>query len=140
MPKPLKYLFTAAFTDGSTVEQDANDTSKIDPLKRTAFTDVLKAIESGKVLSTFTLTEQGPVANKYAVDLRDGSFAINGKSFRMHEGTLSLEGVLRIIYFRNNTRTFYAQSGEDVSHDVVYRIGWQYTMNGTNYQQVMEID
>lgn len=136
---PLKYLFIAEFVDGSIIEQDASDKSLIDPAKRSRFFDVMQAIESGTQLRRFTLVEQGPEANRYAVDLRDGSFAVNGKTFRMHEGDLTQAG-LRIIFWRAHTHTYHQLSGNELGHDIVYRMGWQYTMNGTNYQEVMEID
>ena len=132
---PLKYLFTATFADGSVIEQDANDISKLDPKKRSMFYDVLAYSEKSPMVS-FLLKGNG---HEYKVDLQDGHFEIDGISFLMHEDILPF---YRVVFFRNHTHSFNVGQvkSEEISHDIVYRMGWQSTYRGTNYQRVMQFD
>jgi hypothetical protein len=132
---PLKYLFTAMYEDGSTIEQTLDDRSTIDPEKRSQFYDVLQ-MEEQKPLVAFALKGDG---HEYGVDLRDGHFEIDGVSFRMHEED-ELAG-FRLVFYRRHTHDFVISkdSQEETRHDVVYRFGWQCTANGKNYQRIMQI-
>lgn len=132
--KPLKYLFTAIYADGSTIVQTADDKSLIEPEKRSQFYDVLKLAEQ-KQLVAFALKG---AEHEYGVDLRDGHFEIDGVSFRMHE--TEVYG-FELIFFRQHTHSFNQTREKDteVSHEVVYRMGWKLTGN-QNYQRVMQID
>jgi hypothetical protein len=132
--KPLKYLFTAIYNDGSTYKQTADDKSLIDPEKRSQFFDVLQLAEK-KTLIAFTLAGEG---HEYGVDLRDGHFEIDGVPFRMHE---TEEYGFELIFFRQHTHSFNQTREKDVevSHDIVYRMGWKLKGNQT-YQRVMQID
>lgn len=134
----LKYLFEATFKDETVIRQTPDDRSSLEPGK-SAFYDVLEH-EKVSPLTRFELVGEG---HRYAVCFPDGHFETDGLPFKMHEEELSLAG-LRLIYFRNHTRHFAAgvgpQAGGQVGHELVYRIGWQYTMRSTNYQRVMEIE
>lgn len=143
----LKYLFIAEFADGSTLRQDQEDRSAIDPAKRSQFYDVLNC---GKELVRFDLLEQSSTpdhklqgGDKYSVRLTDGSFSVNdGPWFRMHEEDLS---GFQLIFFRQHTHSFNQSiaggdvSTKEIAHEIVYRIGWQCNWMGKNHQRVMEI-
>jgi len=126
----LKYLFTVAYKDGSTYKQNPEDRSATEPEKRSCFFDVRQ-----DDVARFELNGEG---HGYAVDMTDGHFEIDGVPFRMHEEELS---GFRLIFFRQHTHQFSvgAESNKELSHDIVYRIGWQCTVGGKNYQQVMHI-
>ena len=129
----LKYLFDVQFDDGSSYTQNREDVSVIEPEKRSCFFDVQRQIESGKKVEWFTLSDGDTF---YAVNLKDGRFNVNGKEFFMHEER-DLED-FRIIFFRQHTHNFNA--GQELSHEIVYRMGWQITKDGKNIQRVMEIN
>lgn len=128
----LKYLFTAEYKDGSIFHQNAEDKSSREPEKRSAFFDVRQ-----EELKSFTLTGAG---HSYKVDLSDGHFEVDGVPFRMHEEQ-DLSG-FRIIFFRQHTHSFNQtrEKTTEIAHDIVYRLGWQCTVKGQNYKQVMQID
>ena len=122
----LKYLFHAEYTDGTIFYQMPEDVSKQDS-KRSAFYDV-----DHSRLRAFHLLGQEYC---YTVNLVDGSFMVNGVSFRMHEEPLEN---FRLIFFRRHTHSF---TGSSETHKIVYRLGWQATdAEGRNQQRVMEID
>lgn len=131
---PLKYLFTATFADGTTIEQTPEDRSAIDPEKRSQFFDVLERSKSVKLVA-FVLKGEG---REYGVDLRDGHFEIDGVPFVMHEAPIP---AFELIFFRRHTHTFHQgrEKNTELAHDVVYRIGWK-ALHDQNYQRVMQID
>ena len=131
---PLKYLFTAVFEDGSFIMQNSEDRSEIDPEKRSTFYDVLQKAETTPI-KTFELIDVPGGNHRYSVHLDDGHFEINGVSFKMHEEELS---DFRLIFFRHHTHSFN-QYRDELSHEIVYRFGWQTTKDGENYQRVMQI-
>lgn len=124
----LKYLFTVTYKDGSTYEQNSEDRSITEPEKRSCFFDVHQ-----DDVATFTLKGDG---HSYTVDLRDGHFEVDGVPFAMHEEKLSN---FRLVFFRHHTHGFN-QAYEELSHEIVYRMGWQCTVDGENYQKVMQIN
>lgn len=128
---PLKYLFTATYEDGTVFHQSPDDRSSIEPEKRSAFFDALRIGETKKMVR-FELKGQG---HSYAVDLKDGHFEVDGVPVRMHEDLL--EG-FSLIFFRKHTHTFIQETGKEIGHQTVYRIGWQ-VEGPRNYQQVMQI-
>lgn len=130
---PLKYLFTATYEDGSQLRQLPDDVSTRDP-KRSAYYD----IDHDKLVS-FALVGHEP-ATHYLVDLRDGHFEVNGVPFRMHEEPNLT--VFRLIFFRQHTHHMRVgpAANEELAHQIVYRMGWQCTVDGKNYQQIMQID
>lgn len=132
----MKYLFTATYKDGSVYEQTIEDKSKREPEKRSCFFDVLEKAKEVELVS-FVLKGQGI---EYGVDLRDGHFEINGVPFFMHEDRTFKS--FRLIFFRQHTHSFQVgnDTQKEIEHKIVYRVGWQCTHNGRNYQEVMEID
>lgn len=134
---PLKYLFTATFADGSTIEQTAEDKSAIEPEKRSQFYDVMQRSEQTPLIA-FVLKGEG---HEYGVDLRDGHFEIDGTPFRFHEDLETHS--FKIVFWRNHTHDFLVSRTEDkeIRHVVVYRIGWE-AMNslGRKVKEVMQID
>lgn len=125
---PIKYLFTALYTDGSTYVQNEGDVSDVDP-ERSCFYDVDQSR-----LEAFALAGEG---HTYAVDLTNGAFGIDGVPFRMHEGPLSN---IRLIFFRRHTHSINV-AHKELSHQTVYRLGWQgINAEGENVQRVMELD
>ncbi len=160
----MKYLFTAHYKDGSTYLQNADDRSERQPDKRSCFFDAIQnaepiierrpiaqdprdpELEAGdedvvvgykNPLVRFEITGEG---HTYAVDLTDGHFEVDGVPFKMIEGVLPY---YELIFFRQHTHGFnVGATGEHVpvSHDIVYRLGWQCTDDDKNYQRVMQID
>jgi hypothetical protein len=129
----LKFLFTAAFDHGFRVQQTQDDKSASDP-ERSAFFDVLRAIEQGKRLDCFWLTGEG---HTYCVRLTDGAFAVDGVPFATHEEDLEN---FRILYFR--VRDTHFNTDQDVlGHEIAYRIGFQANVKGTgeNIQRWIEL-
>lgn len=135
---PLKYLFIATFADGSTIVQQPEDKSTIDPEKRSQFYDVLQYAEKSPIVRFELKSEDGGPARTFAVDLRDGHFEVNGQAMRMHE---SDEAGFELIFFRQHTHDFLVSRTEnkETRHKIVYRMGWKIAGN-QNYQRVMQID
>lgn len=88
----------------------------------------------------FVLKGEG---HTYGVDLRDGHFEIDGVPFFMHEDPALLG--FKLIFYRQHTHNIevFVKTGnvkEELSHQIVYRFGWQCTLGNKNYQQVMQIE
>lgn len=147
----FRWLFTAEFADGTTIEQDQEDKSKTrtDGTGST-FSDVL-ARENDLV--AFHLYH---VSGKEAasVDLRTGAFVINGTPFHAHEQYFEpTQNKLRLVYFRetriNNDvlstvlvdGSIDRQDGLNPRHFVNrYFIGWQTTTKaGKNVQHTIAV-
>ena len=127
----LKYLFDVEFEDGSVYTQNKEDKSLLEE-KKSCFYDVLN---SGKKIKLFMLSDG---KDAYAVDLTDGRFEVNGKSFYMHEERDLKD--FRIIFFRQHTHNFNIDTKEQLSHEIVFRMGFQANdQKGNNIQRVMEI-
>lgn len=122
----MKYLFSALYKDGSVYEQNPEDISIIDPLRSCYFDLKQDEIEKFKLIGD---------GNTYSVDLTDGHFEVNGIPFLLHEEELK---DFRLIFWRRHTHSFNRNDVE-LSHDIVYRFGWQCTVDGKNYQQIMQI-
>ena len=126
----LKYLFTAYYKDGTSYKQNEEDVSVTDP-KRSCFFDV----KQDEIIA-FVLRGEG---HRYWVDLTDGHFEIDRIPFQMHEKPLK---DFKLIFFRQHTHTFKVSTmknkQEEMNHEVVYRMGWQCTVGGQNYQRVMQ--
>lgn len=129
----LKYYFTVLYHNDTTFEQNKDDVSTIvRPGKGSAFTDV-KVDE----VATFTLQGEG---HTYGVSLIDGHFEVDGVPFFMHEvGGIDNEVMkdFRLIYYRQHRHGLH--QNQEISHETVYRFGWQCTVNGKNYQQIMQL-
>jgi hypothetical protein len=127
----LKYLFTAILDDGSTYHQTSDDVSLTDS-KRSAFYDI-----KDSKLKKFTLSNDKDV---YSVDLTTGAFEVNDKSFSIQLENDILPTNLRLIYFRRRRQHFMIPALEELSSDTTYCIGWQCTIDGKNYQRIIEIN
>ena len=121
----LKYKFTAHYEADKYVQNDEDRSLTND--EKSCFFDI-----KHDELLRFELEGDG---HKYSVDLTDGHFEIDGIPFKLHE--LPLKD-FRVIFFRRHTHGFNAMNVE-IEHDTVYRMGWQTTYNGKNYQEVIEI-
>ena len=137
----LKYLFKLRYDDGSIFNQPEDDHSELDP-KRSSFYDVL---HSGKHPIAF-----GIFGNDHAlvVDLKDGHFEFDGNI--IHPEILPPGPVpLDLIFFRQlqqdlNVSYKVDEKGNPIvtnetpgEHRVKYFIGWQCTVNGKSYKQVL---
>lgn len=137
----LKYLFKVLYIDGSHFEQTSDDVSSIDP-KRSQFYDVL---QSGKKIRSFGIFGAD---HALIVDLRDGHFELDGVSihpeilppgpapldlifFRQHEQDMS------ISYEVDNDRNPVETGREAGEHRCKYFVGWQCSLNGKGYKQVL---
>jgi hypothetical protein len=125
----LKYLFTAQYLDGSVFAQNPEDVSSVDP-KRSAFYDV-----DHSKLAIFYLVSSN---NVYSVNLIDGHFEVNGVPFRLHDDPELKD--FRLIFFRQHTHNYNIITKEELSHEIVYKLGWQTTKEGKNIQHVIEFD
>lgn len=130
----LKYLFKADLSDGSAIIQTQEDVSTTVP-GGSAFSDVNARLDE---CVWFGLYGPGPVAS---INLENGYFTVNGVSF--------LAGDLRkvcpddtkrkLIYYRRVTRHFNAGDFSQQSVEMAYIIGYQFTVDGTNHQQVIMV-
>jgi hypothetical protein len=140
-PWVLTYLFDAHFEDGTVIRQTLEDKSWSDPL-RSAYSDVLQAIEGGRKLKSFALWNDDHV---YAVDLTDGHFEVDHLPFFVQpvsSNCFPAGGVYRLIYFRDHEQDIIAsQTGptELGEHRIAYRFGWEYEIAGKTWQQTMVI-
>lgn len=131
MNNQLKYLFSVQYKDGSVYQQNESDTSTIDPEKRSSFYDVAQRLNE---VGTFTLVGDG---HKYMVDLLSGLFAIDDVPFRMHEERLE---DYKLVFFRQHTHTYNAETREELDHKLVYRFGWQAKdKDDKNVERIMQI-
>jgi len=126
----LKYLFGVHYSDGSEFFQTPDDVSATDPI-RSAFYDVdLDRVE------LFQLEGDG---HKYLVDLRDGHFEIDGLPFIAGDPRVQPIGQeLRLVYFRRHRESQHSD-GTTSSAPVEYHFGWQFTVDGKNYQQTLAV-
>lgn len=98
--EPMRWLFTAEFADGSTIEQDESDRSQT----RTdgtgsRFSDVLAYQDTSPLVAFHLYHTNGKEAA--TVDLRTGAFVINGTPFHAHNQFFEPgERQLELIYFR----------------------------------------
>jgi len=128
----LKYYYTVRFQDGRIYSQNEDDVSLIDPSK-SCFYDIIQETDKGNPPVIFTLEDR---YNLYVVDLIDGHFEVNGCSFSIYDKPLTEP--LRLIYFRQHRHL--VTDGVVTDHSVIYKFGWQTTINGENIKRVMEIN
>jgi hypothetical protein len=133
----LKYRFTAFFKDGTDIHQGPEDVSKLDPTKSTYY-DVVSKTDSP--LEVFELCDG---RNQFMVDLVDGHFEVNGITVWLQPiatDTIPPGGRFELIYFRDHRHSFTLGSEEAPSHEVGYRIGWNYAApDGQTYTQCMVV-
>lgn len=138
---PLKYLFQATYKDGTIYKQNLEDKSITEPETRSCFYDV----NIDEVQTFFLFNDD----HTYSVNLEDGHFEVDGVPFFMHEAHVKeLENGrkifmelkdFRLIFYRQHTHNFNASTQQEISHEIVYRFGWQCTVDGKNYQQIMQL-
>lgn len=128
----LKYLFTCSFEDGQIYTQNPEDISLLDP-SRSCFYDVLKEQETNKI-QLFCLADG---ENDYTVDLRDGSFLVNGVKLFLHELEMGYFN-RRIIYYRRRTISF-STGMEEKESSTLFVLGWQGNdVHGNNREFVIK--
>jgi len=133
-----KYLFTVKYKDGTIYQQNPEDVSVTDP-KRSCFYDVKQ-----DEISTFTFRGEN---HEYLVSMEDGHFEIDGVPFFMHEdiredlgnGRVKLIQLkdFRLIFYRQHKHEVRVSDRKELSHHIMFCIGWQCTVEGKNYQQIM---
>jgi hypothetical protein len=135
----------AEFADGNRITQTPEDQSMLDPDQQ-AFYDVLEYSKQSALIK-FYLTDGNMW---YMVDLRDGTFEINGvpiEAFDPYNNPyVRLTPPLRLIYFPKtdivdvvNQNSMDKVTGYKQSM-VRYFLGWQFTdAKGKNYQQTIAI-
>lgn len=125
----LKYLFLAEFEDGSFIQQDQADVSKLDPSKNQLH-DVLSHPSK---LVRFTL---GSNFGSLSLNLLTGQFVVNESSFTVHDPSKREPTERKLIYFKRHTHS--TCNGEQ-THDIVYHLGWQATIDGEKTQHTVAV-
>jgi hypothetical protein len=124
----LKHLFKAEFADGSVIQQDQTDVSKLDATK-SMFCDVLNHPSE---LVMFSL------GDVLSLHLPSGQFRLNGNSFHVQDPSRPTPDKRKLIYFRTNT--VHMNAGlEQVGTETEYHLGWQATVNGENVQHTVKV-
>lgn len=127
----LNYLFLARFHDGTSIQQTAADVSVIQSGK-SAFFDVEQRISE---VDTFTIAN-GP--RNFSVDLKDGSFRMNGVRFQVGDPFKRVpEGERELIYFRRRTE-HYALDRALKSEECEHHLGWR--IKGKTYAVTICVD
>jgi hypothetical protein len=113
---PPKYIFLAGYKDGFVYRQSADDASQQEP-GQNAFYDIrYKPIRPESELVTFGLF--GP-AMAAVVNLTDGSFFVNGQSFRMTPGPVA---GCKLFFGKRGVQGLV--DGQQVQL-TTYRLGWE---------------
>lgn len=136
----LRYLFTAHFSDGTTITQTPEDVSMAEPLTRSAYYDVVQRLDD---VVSFELKECDPqlpetFRRSWGVNLVDGHFWFGNVQFSpqpVAAPQMVPGGKFRLLYFRDHIATWL---GEDTHK---YRFGWIYTdPEGKDYIQTIVLD
>ena len=121
--KPLDYLWTVYFDDGTIIEQPYDDRySKHDDTKDwnpSAFRDILDKVEEGGKIDLFILHGDGVV---HTVDLVHGEFMINGTKIELEN---DCTGPRKLIYYRTIEKD-YLDGVEQEERIVGYSFGYEY--------------
>lgn len=123
----MKYYFTAVFKDGTVYTQNTEDKSERLP-HASCFRDIMEDLDKIVLFGLHDLN-----GREYGVDLRDGTFDVNGLTFRMHEDPVKN---VKLIYHRRHTHAF-AEDGKESGHTIAFRFGWRDEETGV--ERVMEI-
>lgn len=152
----MKYLFECHFNDGTVLQQTEADVSTVDST-RSAFYDVMQ--RSADIIVFGIYNDQ----NTYAVDLRDGSFLVNGAKFsvpakvvvatlvtatdcdpKAELQSLDFEAQpdqkYELVYFRRHSHVTVMGASdvpEELSHRVEYHLGWSTLVDGTEVRQTI---
>lgn len=135
--KPLKYLFTAEYEDGSTYTQPEDDISRFHKGDKDFTPSSFRDIEQDKLVK-FSLSDGKDV---YAVDLRTGDFSVNGRELSLYEQNFDpFAHKLRLIYFREVRKEFNLDGEVIALYINKYIFGWQTTdKDGKNHQLTVGI-
>lgn len=128
-PPLLKYIFQVTYKDGTTYTANQEDVSVKDP-QRSCFYDI-----KPEEVKTFFLFNND---HQYSVNLEDGHFEVDGLPFFMHDLNTDLKG-FKLVFYRRHTHDFNAEDGSELRHEIVYHMGWECSINGKNYTQVMKL-
>ncbi len=137
----LKWLFTAHFSDETTLEQTIEDKCLTrDDGTGSAFTDVLARMDD---LIAFELVNQ-ETNESVLVDLKTGNFVVGGVPLCAHNQNFEPQNYpLKLVYFRETrVERVIDKKGEQVSsrHFVNrYFIGWETVVNGKNKQVTLAV-
>ena len=126
----MKYLFTAKYSDGTSLIQNQMDTSLSDS-KKSAFFDV----DHSKLIE-FSLSDGT------CVNLIDGSFRCGNTRFIILNGDgfdYDQQHDFKLIFFRKHKHRFNHLKQEE-SHIIRYHIGWQCKAGDKIYQRIIEIE
>lgn len=126
----LSYLFDCRFSDGSILKQTQEDSSRSIAGKN-AFYDVITRLSE---VERFSLIGNGKT---YTVDLTDGHFECNEVPFVISTDLPEGPHDYRLIYFHRHRHM--TSSGAPNSESVSFHLGWQTTINGKNFQQIIAI-
>jgi hypothetical protein len=132
----LGYLFECHFSDGTMLQQTAEDVSQIASSEehKSAFYDVMQRIDD---VIVFGIVDPN---HTYSVDLRDGHFEIDGLAFTIHDKEdLPPDAKYRLVYFRRRTEAVTLGYVQAQTSSVAYHIGWQTTVDGKNYQKTIAV-
>jgi hypothetical protein len=131
----LKYLIEATLNDGTVIQQTQDDKSTTTEGKNT-FYDVLQRIDDVIVFGVVSTD----TAYTIGVNLIDGSFNANGVRFEAwptDAPVFPLDVKYRLVYFKRVSKTF--QGAQEIGESIVYNLGWQTTVDGKNFQQLVSV-
>lgn len=150
--EPFRWLFTAEFQDGTTIEQDLDDTckSRTDGTGST-FTDVLEKEKESPLVAFHMYHVSGKEAA--SVDLFTGAFVVNGTPLHAHNQYFEPHKYpLKLVYFResrvdNDVKGTVLEDGSvDQEHGLNprhyvnrYFIGWTTELHGKNKQVTIAV-
>jgi hypothetical protein len=135
----MKYLFEANFKDGEIYVQHPEDLPK-EGTSGSSFAFVKQKIDE---VTAFYLLPQSGCSEEYCtgINLENGIFLINGLPVKIDEKDFPLgfppDIQRRLIYFRRVTVNYIGTVEQNKSTE--FCIGWQATVNGKNYQQIISI-
>jgi len=122
-----EFKWSAKLIDGTVIDEiDKED-------KEHLFKEVIDRIDDLRELKLFW-------DNRFAtVNLETGHFNVNGEDFGF-EGLSDRTEQYRPIYFKRVKRTISNIPGLEDTPNIKYHIGYQITIDGKNYQRVLQID
>ena len=123
-----EFDWSAELTDGTIIKEiDCEG-------KEHLFKEVLDNIDK---LKTLTLSWEDKFAT---VDLTNGHFNINGEDVAFG-GLSDRTGVkYRVIYFKRVRQTMSTDLRHKGVKNIKYHLGYQITIDGKNYQRILQID
>lgn len=126
----FKYLFQCLFRDGSTVKQTQEDKS-ISVEGKNAFFDVLSRLSEVRAFALYN-TETN---DEYLVNLDDGHFEVNRRSFRICDEEQLIN--FRLIFFKRTT-ILVNLGGRNDNKRIEYHFGWQANRpDGSNVKRII---